>query len=271
MCGAGDEPVTGLSGRCSNRVVAWGLLDYNPAKRGVPNPLRHYPEKRPFESWAQIEAVANGLSAVYGPMVVFAAATGRRPSELFALEDQDVDRTGGVVFVRRAFANGRVKHTKTAASRRAVPLQAVALEALDRLPSSEGSAPVLERAGRPHRLLVVRPLRSAGVSVFRGLSIHGLQHRDDRSPLRPSRPRRSGARRLAARCASDRVRGGRWVDAAATSPAALVCSHLTRSRATAGDAVDARWTARRVPGLALHAETCSFAATSRSPLTDSNR
>jgi len=147
-------------------VVAWGLLDYNPAKRGVPNPLRHYPEKRPFESWAQIEAVANGLSAVYGPMVVFAAATGRRPSELFALEDQDVDRTGGVVFVRRAFANGRVKHTKTAASRRAVPLQAVALEALDRLPSSEGSAPVLERAGRPHRLLVVRPLRSAGVSVF---------------------------------------------------------------------------------------------------------
>src|SRR5581483_4711588 len=41
-----------------NRAIAWGLLDYNPAKRGVPNPQRRPKEKRPFESWAQIEAVA---------------------------------------------------------------------------------------------------------------------------------------------------------------------------------------------------------------------
>jgi len=32
-----------------NRAVAWGLIDYNPAKRGVPNPLRRSKEKRPFE------------------------------------------------------------------------------------------------------------------------------------------------------------------------------------------------------------------------------
>jgi integrase len=66
-------------------------------------------------------------------MVVFAAATGLRPSELFALEHGDVDRAAGVVQVRRAYANGRVKHTKTRLSRRAVPLQAIALEALDQL------------------------------------------------------------------------------------------------------------------------------------------
>ena len=35
-----------------NRAVAWGLLDFNPAKRGVPNPQRRPKEKRPFESWA---------------------------------------------------------------------------------------------------------------------------------------------------------------------------------------------------------------------------
>jgi hypothetical protein len=64
-----------------NRAVAWGLLDFNPAKRGVPNPQRRPKEKRPFESWAQIEAVAARLGSVYGPMVVFAAATGLRPSE----------------------------------------------------------------------------------------------------------------------------------------------------------------------------------------------
>lgn len=84
-----------------NRAVAWGLLDYNPAKRGVPNPQRRAKEKRPFESWHQVEAVAAELSPVYGPMVIFAAATGLRPSELFGLEQHDVDRAAGVVYVRR--------------------------------------------------------------------------------------------------------------------------------------------------------------------------
>jgi integrase len=86
-----------------NRAVAWGLIDYNPAKRGVPNAVRRSKEKRPFESWQQIEAVADRLGSVYGPMVMFAAATGLRPSELFALEHRDVDRGAGVVYVRRAF------------------------------------------------------------------------------------------------------------------------------------------------------------------------
>jgi integrase len=120
-----------------NRAVAWGLLDYNPAKLGVPNPARRAKEKRPFETWRQVEAVAAQLRPVYGPMVIFAAATGLRPSELFGLEQRDVDRRLGVVYVRRAYANGRLKHTKTRLSNRAVPLQAKALEALGRLPQSE--------------------------------------------------------------------------------------------------------------------------------------
>jgi integrase len=122
-----------------NRAVAWGLIDYNPAKRGVPNSMRRSKEKRPFESWQQLEAVAVRLGPVYGPMVVFAAATGLRPSELFALEQRDIDRALGVVYVRRAYANGRLKHTKTRLSTRAVPLQAVALAALDRVPPSQSS------------------------------------------------------------------------------------------------------------------------------------
>jgi integrase len=116
-----------------NRAVAWKLIDENPAKRGVPNPGRRCREQRPFESWAQIRSVAERLGPLFGPMVVFAAATGLRPSELFALEQSDVDRTAGVVQIRRAFANGRVKHPKARLSRRAVPLQAIALEALDQL------------------------------------------------------------------------------------------------------------------------------------------
>lgn len=90
-----------------NRAVAWELLDYNPAKRGVPNPLRRSLEKRPFDSWEEIEAVAAQLGPVYGPMVIFAAATGLRPAELFGLEHRDLDFKEGAVYVRRACANGR--------------------------------------------------------------------------------------------------------------------------------------------------------------------
>jgi integrase len=123
-----------------NRAVVWKLIDENPAKRGVPNPARRCREQRPFESWAQIRSLAERLGPTFGPMVVFAAATGVRPSELFALKHGDVDCAAGVLQVRRAYANGRVKQTKTRLSRRAVPLQAIALEALDELPPhQEGS------------------------------------------------------------------------------------------------------------------------------------
>jgi len=105
----------------------------------VPNPGQRCREQLPFDSWAQIRSVAERLGPTFGPMVVFAAATGLRPSELFALELGDVDRAAGVVQIRRAYANGRVKHTKTRLSRRAVPLQAIALEALDQLRPREDS------------------------------------------------------------------------------------------------------------------------------------
>ena len=45
-------------------------------------------------------------------MVVCAAATGLRPSELFGTEGRDVDRGAGAVYVRPAYADGRLKHTK---------------------------------------------------------------------------------------------------------------------------------------------------------------
>jgi len=74
-------------------------------------------------------------------MVVFGAATGLRPAELVALEWRDVDRAGGVVYVRRQFVRGHVKPTKTRRSMRSVPLQTVALAALEQLPNPR--APLL--------------------------------------------------------------------------------------------------------------------------------
>ncbi len=116
------------------RAVSWGLLDVNPAKLGVANPQRRYTEKRPFESWEELYALASRLGPRYGPMVLFAAATGLRPGEWLALEHRDIDREAQVVYVRRTLRNGRVKSPKTKASLRAVPLQAIALAALGELP-----------------------------------------------------------------------------------------------------------------------------------------
>ena len=117
------------------RAVVWGMIDINPAKQGVENPQRRRTEKRPFETWEELEAVAERLGQRLGPMVLFAAAIGMRPGEWVALEHRDIDREARVAYVRRSFSKGRLRATKTEASVRAVPLQARALAALDRLPA----------------------------------------------------------------------------------------------------------------------------------------
>src|SRR6266511_960547 len=83
------------------RAVSWGLLDVNPAKLGIENPQRRYTEKRPFESWDELHALADKLGPRHGPMVLFAAATGLRPGEWLALEHRDIDRNARVAYVRR--------------------------------------------------------------------------------------------------------------------------------------------------------------------------
>jgi integrase len=130
-----------------NRAVAWRIIDSNPARAGVDNPRRQHPEKRPFETWAEIDGLAAHLDPAYGPMIVFAAATGLRPGEWIALEQRDLDRAARVVHVRRALAHGRLKNLKTRRSLRAVPLQSIALDALDRLPA-RGETPLLFPAPR---------------------------------------------------------------------------------------------------------------------------
>jgi integrase len=166
-----------------SRAVACELIDVNPAKRGVSNPLPRFPEKRPFESWAEIAAIADRLGPVGGAMITFAAATGLRPAELVALEERDADHLGGVVYVRRQIVRWQVRPTKTPRSMRPVPLQSVALEALERLPESE--SPLLFPSPRG-RLL--------------------------RPPLQTPRPRRTRARRRAPRrlCQRDRRVDAWW-------------------------------------------------------------
>jgi integrase len=116
------------------------MIDVNPAKLGVDNLSPRRREQRPFESWAELDAVAAPLSPRSRPMVIFAAATGLRPAEWLARECRDIDLEARIVYVHRSFTKGRLKCPKTEASRRAVPLQTIALEAIKQQPASRQSA-----------------------------------------------------------------------------------------------------------------------------------
>lgn len=59
-----------------HRAAAWGMIDVNPAKVGVDNPVRRRKEQHPFGSWAELKALAAAIGPRYGPMILFAAATG---------------------------------------------------------------------------------------------------------------------------------------------------------------------------------------------------
>ena len=115
------------------------MIDVNPAKQGVDNPQRRQTEKRPFESWDELKALAAALGPRFGPPVLFAVATGLRPGEWMALEHRDVDLDARVIYVRRTWRNGRLKCPKTEASIRTVPLQAIALAALQQVPTDPRS------------------------------------------------------------------------------------------------------------------------------------
>lgn len=114
------------------RAIEWQLIEVNPAKRGVDNPLPPRREMLPFDDPNQLEAVADALGAVHGPMVRFAAATGLRPGELIALKRRDVDLDARLIHVRRTFRTNRLKTTKTDTPR-AVPLQRSAVNAIEQL------------------------------------------------------------------------------------------------------------------------------------------
>ncbi len=53
------------------RAVVWGMIDINPAKQGVENPQRRRTEKRPFESWDELHALAAQVGPRHGPLVIF--------------------------------------------------------------------------------------------------------------------------------------------------------------------------------------------------------
>ncbi len=98
------------------RAVSWELIATNPAKVGVDNPVPVRREQRPLESWEDLRLLARALGPRYGPMILFAAATGLRPGEWTALEHRDIDLIAGVVLVAPIATDGSRPPRRPAAS-----------------------------------------------------------------------------------------------------------------------------------------------------------
>ena len=119
-------------------AVRWRWIEDNPAVQ-VKNPEPRPGEIDPFGSWEELDAIAAELDETSGPLVVVLAGTGLRPEEAFGAEWRDVDLERRMLTVRRGFAKGRLKeYGKTAGSRRAVPLRARVIAALEALPHRRG-------------------------------------------------------------------------------------------------------------------------------------
>ena len=177
--------------------VRWGHLDRNPAKLAGPN---RQPRPRAIRAFTrdELETIAEELRPTYRPLPALVAATGLRPEEWQALGRRDIDRSAGLLTVRRTVSGGEVVElAKTARSRRQVPLSGRAQRALAELPPrvdtplifpAPGGAvlnldnfrrrewgPAIEAAGirRPARIYDLRST-FASEALSAGVGIHAL-------------------------------------------------------------------------------------------------
>jgi integrase len=243
---------------------------------GVDNPSPRRREQRPFDSWAELDAVAAHLSPRYRPMVIFAAATGLRPAEWLALEWRDLDLKARVVYVHRSFTKGRLKCPKTEASRRAVPLQTIALEAIERQLSRRQSA-------------LVFPALQGGY-----LDLHNFRNREwkpaqvaaEIAPLRRVYDLRHTFATFALRAGISTFDLSRYMGASLTmidrhyghlardgrEHAIRLLDELSAEQRPRWTLVDAAWTPTNAATASVDTrKTRPKQAKTRSPLTDSNR
>jgi integrase len=91
----------------------------------------------PFESWAEVEAVA-AEAGRWAPLIIFMADTGARPAEAVSIEHRHVD--GGVV---------ELPGTKTDRSHRTVHMTRRGIEAVNAIPRALQTRNVFHIDGRP--------------------------------------------------------------------------------------------------------------------------
>jgi integrase len=116
-------------------AVDLGYIARNPARgRAVRAPKVPQSDVCPFESWEEVEKVAGHVGR-YGPIILWACATGMRPEEWAALRWCDIDLRAETCRVSQVIVEGTIKRTgKTEGALRTIALPDPALDILATMP-----------------------------------------------------------------------------------------------------------------------------------------
>jgi integrase len=115
------------------RAMVWGMLDVKSGEARGGQPVAAAQGATPVRVLGRARCRRSESLAPLSADVDLRGCHGLRPAEWLALESRDVDLEARVVYVHRSFTKGRLKCPKTEASRRAVPLQTIVLEAIGRV------------------------------------------------------------------------------------------------------------------------------------------
>ena len=119
-------------------AVDRSLVERDPTK-GVKNPTRPKHERKqinPFESWAEVEAVAAELDPRFRAILIVLVDTGMRPEELFGLRKADVDLERREFTLRRRYSQLALKDglKRRGESERIAPFTQRTIDALKAMP-----------------------------------------------------------------------------------------------------------------------------------------
>ena len=149
------------------------LAECNPSQ-GIRNPKRYRHERRevlPFETWAEVEAVADELDPRYAAIPIVAVGTGSDRGDVRAPPRRPRPRPASSMSA--VGSPGRLKDGgKTDGSVRQVPLRQRVLEALDAMPARIDT-PVLFPAPRGGYI----DIESSGTAMDARVRAAGLEHR----------------------------------------------------------------------------------------------
>jgi integrase len=109
----------------------WGYVDSNPAL-GVRLPSRRTVRPKITFEPSQVGRILEALQEPHRTMVLLAAVTGMRASELVGLKWSDMDFERRLLFIRRTYYRGNFGLPKNETSERVIPLSAGLLAALAR-------------------------------------------------------------------------------------------------------------------------------------------
>lgn len=166
------------------QAVAWGVLDKDPSE-GLRSPRVPRQEKKVLSAEELQRLLLAARQYKHYPVIRLLAVTGMRLGEALGLQWNDIDWKKGTVTVQRSVntRDRKVKpDTKTAGSRRTLPLDAETLEVLRQLYEQEKKSKV--RSLQRNTLVFhadddpSRPLRAGAVwrTLTRALAAAGLPH-----------------------------------------------------------------------------------------------